>query len=284
MVIASPNEFHVPLALRAIEAGLAFVVDKPLAANAADGRRVAEAADAAGVPAAVFHNRRWDGDFLTARRLVEAGDLGRVARFESRFERWRPQPALDGWRERPDAAAAGGVLFDLGPHLIDQALVLFGPGARVYAEVARRRPGVEVDDDCFVAITHESGMHSHLWMSLAAAGEAPRMRLLGSLAAYTKWGLDVQEAALRAGESPREESWGREDPGSWGSLEAGDDVWPVETDPGSYQRFYEWMAACIRDGGSAPVPLADGVAVLEVIEAAQRSAESGTVVTLGSPS
>ena len=283
VVIATPNESHAPLALRAIEVGMAVVVDKPLAVSAAEARKVAGAAAAARVPAAVFHNRRWDGDFLTARRLVEAGDVGQVARFESRFERWRPEPALGGWRERSDPGTGGGVLFDLGPHLIDQALVLFGPAVRVYAEIDRRRPGVEVDDDSFVALTHESGVRSHLWMSLAAAGEAPRMRVLGSIAAYTKWGLDVQEAALRAGESPREENWGREDPGSWGSLEAGDDVWPVETDPGAYQRFYEWMAACIRDGGSPPVALADGVAVLEVIEAAIASAGSGEVVSLRRP-
>ena len=280
VVIATPNEFHVPLALRAIELGLPVVVDKPLAASAADARRVAEAAAEADVPAAVFHNRRWDGDFLTAQRLVEGGDLGRVARFESRFERWRPEPARAGWREQAGAGIGGGVLFDLGPHLVDQAIVLFGPVARVYAEADRRREGVAVDDDCFVALTHASGVRSHLWMSLAAAGEAPRMRLLGSVAAYTKWGLDVQEAALRAGESPLEPNFGREDQGSWGSLEAGDDVWPVETDPGSWLRFYEQMAACLRGDGDPPVPLDDGVAVLEVLEAALLSAGSGEVVAL----
>ena len=269
MVIATPNEFHVPLAAQAIELGLPVVVDKPLAASAAEARRLSDAAGEAGVPAAVFHNRRWDGDFMTARRLVENGELGNVSRFESRFERWREKPS-----------PGSGLLFDLGPHLIDQALVLFGPVARVYAEADRRRPSVQVDDDTFVALTHESGVHSHLWMSLAAAGEAPRMRLLGSVAAYTKWGSDVQEAALRASESPLEPNWGREDPGSYGSLEAGDDVWPVETVPGAWHRFYEQMAECIRGDAEPPVPLADGVAVLEVIEAAVLSAGSGEVVAL----
>jgi len=280
VVIATPNEFHVPLALQAVDLGLPVVVDKPLAANAADARRLAEAADGAGVPAAVFHERRWDGAFMTARRLVEAGELGRVARFESRFERWRPEPELDTWRERAGSNVAGGVLFDLGPHAIDQALALFGPVARVYAEVDRRRADVAVDDDSFVALTHENGVHSHLWMSLAAAGEAPRLRVLGSIAAYTKWGPEVQDAALRAGESPLEPGWGREEPGQWGTVEAGDDVWPVETEPGAWQRFYELMAEYVRSGGPPPVSLWDGVAVLEIIEAALLSATSGEVVAL----
>ena len=280
MVIATPNEFHVPLALRAIELGLPVVVDKPLAATAADARRLADAASEAGVAAAVYHERRWDGAFMTVRRLIENGDLGQVARFESRFERWRPDAELDTWREQPGAAGAGGVLFDLGPHAIDQALVLFGPVARVYAEVDRRRADVAVDDDSFVALTHENGVHSHLWMNLAAAGEAPRLRVLGSVAAYTKWGPEVQDAALRAGESPLEPNWGREDPGAWGTLEAGDDVWPVETQPGAWHRFYEQMAACVRDDEPPPVPLEDGVAVLEIIEAALLSATSGEVVAL----
>ena len=280
VVIATPNEFHLPLALRAIELGLPVVVDKPLTATAADARRLAEAADDAGVPAAVFHQRRWDGAFMTVRRLIENGELGEVARFESRFERWRPEAALDAWREQPGAAGAGGVLFDLGPHAIDQALVLFGRATRVYAEVDRRRRDVAVDDDSFVAITHETGVHSHLWMNLAAAGEAPRLRVLGSLAAYTKWGPDVQEAALRVGEYPPDPNCGREEPGAWGTLEAGDDVWPVETEPGAWQRFYELMAECVRGDGPPPVPLADGAAVLEVIEAAMLSAGSGEVVAL----
>lgn len=281
VVITTPNQAHVPLALRAIDVGLPVVVDKPLAPSSVEGRRLADAASAAAVPAAVFHNKRWDGDFMTVRRLVENGDLGRVGRFESRLERWRPEAVPDAWREQEGDGIAGGTLWDLGPHLIDQALMLFGRALRVYAELDRRRLGVQVDDDAFVALLHEGGTRSHLWMSQLAGGEAPRMRLLGTLAAYTKWGADVQEAALRAGESPREENWGREEPGSWGSLEAGRDVWPVETEPGAWHRFYEQMRDCVRGEGPVPVTLDDGIVVLDVIEAAQRSAQSGQVVELG---
>ncbi len=133
VVVAAPNQAHLPLARRSLAAGMAVVVDKPLAASAGEGRWLVEEADRTGGLLTVFQNRRWDGDFLTVRRLVAAGRLGRVHRFESRFERWRPYVRTGSWREDPDPARAGGQLFDLGSHLIDQALVLIGPATSVYA-------------------------------------------------------------------------------------------------------------------------------------------------------
>src|SRR3954451_23421860 len=266
VVGASPNRTHAPIALAALEAGLPVVVDKPLAATAADGRRLAEAAAARSLMLAVFHNRRWDGDLLTLRRLVDAGALGEVLRFESRFERWQPEVREGAWREREAPGEAGGVLFDLGPHLIDQAVVLFGPVESVRVEVSRRRPGARVDDDAFVALTHGSGVRSHLWASQVAARPGPRMRVLGSSAGYVKWGLDVQEAALRAGETPGGPGWGREPPEAWGTLGVEEDVWSVETEAGDWPAFYRGVVAALRDGSPPPVSAADGVAVLEIIE------------------
>jgi predicted dehydrogenase len=280
VVVATPNRAHAPLAGAAIAAGLHVVVDKPLAASSADGRALAAAARSAGVVLAVFHNRRWDGDFLTARRLIEEGALGEVQRFESRFERWRPELDTERWRERPDPAEAGGVLFDLGPHLIDQALVLFGDVRSVYAEVARRRPGAAVDDDAFVAFEHASGVHSHLSMSLATAQPGPRLRVLGDRAGYVKWGLDSQEDLLRAGRPAGEDDWGREPPELWGTVGSGDDLRPVETEPGDYRRFYKGVAEAVRSGGPPPVGADDGVVVLELIEAARASAEARRVVAV----
>ena len=267
-VVATPNRSHVPLATAALEAGLAVVVDKPLAASAEDGRRLAALAEERGLPLAVFHNRRWDGDLLTVRRLIDEGRLGEVWRFESRFERWRPELRADAWRERGDPEEAGGVLFDLGSHLVDQALLLFGPVAEVRAEVDRRRPGAEVDDDVFIALAHESGVRSHLWASQAAARPGPRLRVLGSRAGYVKHGLDVQEDALRAGGQPGGPGWGREPPELWGTLGAGDDAEPVETEPGDYLRFYDGMVAALLDGAPVPVSAAEAVTVLEVLERA----------------
>jgi scyllo-inositol 2-dehydrogenase (NADP+) len=275
VVVATPNRTHVPLAEAALVAGLAVVVDKPLAPTAAEGRRLAQLAEDAGLLLAVFHNRRWDGDFLTLRKLLDQKALGQVLRFESRFERWRPEVRSGAWRELGSPEEAGGVLFDLGSHLIDQALVLFGAPTSVYSEIHRRRPGAQVDDDSFVALTHASGVRSHLWMSQTAARPGPRMRVLGSEAGYVKWGLDPQEDALKAGGVPEGLDWGREPPEAWGTVGAADDARAVETEPGDYPRFYAGVEASLREGAPPPVPAADGVAVLEVIGAAMESAKTG---------
>ena len=280
VVVAAPNREHVPLGLRAVEAGLHFVVDKPLAANAADGQRLADAAAARGVVGAVFHNRRWDGDFLTLQRLVDEGSLGEPLRLESRFERWRPEVDAGRWREGGDPADAGGVLFDLGPHVIDQALALFGQARSVYAEVRTVRPGAMVDDDFFLALEHESGALSHLWGSMVVAQIGPRLRALGSESAYVKWGLDVQEAALRAGERPADPGFGEDPPEAWGLLGTDDSSVPVETERGRYVEFYERMARAITAAEPAPVPLEAGIATLRVIEAARRSSAERAVVPL----
>lgn len=279
VVVASPNRSHVPLTRAALGAGLPVVVDKPLAATAADARQLVDEARRRGLLLSVFHNRRWDGDFLTLRRLLAEGALGDVFRFESRFERWRPTPK-PGWRERADPAEAGGVLYDLGSHLVDQALVLFGPVSQVYAEADRRRPGVEVDDDAFVALTHASGVQSHLWMSVVAAEQGARMRVQGSRAAFVKRGMDVQEAVLRRGGRPNSPEWGEEERDRWGRLGAAEEWVVVPSERGAYPEYYAGIVEALRQGGPPPVEPADAVAGLEIIEAARRSAAEGAVIRL----
>jgi scyllo-inositol 2-dehydrogenase (NADP+) len=296
VVVAAPNREHVRLGLAAVEAGLHLVVDKPLAASVADAERLAEAARERGVVASVFHNRRWDGDFLTLRRLMDEGALGELLRLESRLDRWRPDVDAGRWREAATPEDAGGALFDLGPHVIDQALELLGPARSVYSEVRRVRPDALVDDDFFVALEHDSGARSHLWATMAAAQAGPRFRALGSRAAYVKWGVDVQEAALRDGASPHDPGFGEEPRESWGLLGTDDDAHAVETETGRYVAFYEGMERAIRSAGSEapgsgapgsapvqvppPVPLEAGIATLRVIEAARASAAQGVVVPL----
>jgi predicted dehydrogenase len=277
VVIAAANRAHARLASAALRAGLAAVVDKPLAPTAAQARGLVELAARSGRLLTVFHNRRWDGDFLTVQDLVAAGGVGRVHRFESRFERWRPQ-LKPGWRESAAPEDAGGILYDLGSHLIDQALCLFGPARRVYAEIDVRREAAEVDDDAFVALTHDSGVRSHLWMSALAAQLGPRMRVLGDEGAYVKHGLDVQEAALQEGRRPSEPAWGQEQPQAWGQLGAGDGVRAVETRAGSWPAFYTRLVDALRGHGPPPVDAHDAVAGLEIIEAARQAAASGTTV------
>ncbi|XVV02845.1 Gfo/Idh/MocA family protein [Actinosynnema sp. CA-248983] len=268
VVVATPNRTHVPLALAAIEAGLPVVVDKPLAGSVADARRLLKAAEYRDVPLTVFQNRRWDSDFLTLRSVLPS--LGEVTRFESRFERWVPE-VWDNWREFGAPDEAGGLLYDLGAHLVDQALQLFGPVASVYCELDRRRPGVQVDDDVFVALTHSSGVRSHLWASAVAAQPGPRLRALGSRGTFVSEGLDGQEDALAAGRP-------FDDLSTNATLTLGTSSASVPGVPGAYLEFYRLLVAALTEGGPLPVDPESAVSALEVIEAAFTSARTGQVV------
>ncbi len=279
VVVATPNDTHVRFARLALESGADVVVDKPVAPTAREARELQRLADELGRIVTAYQNRRWDTDYLTLRDLLEAGTLGRVRRFESRFEGWRPQ-ATGGWRESGDPALAGGVLYDLGAHLVDQAVQLFGPVASVYAEVDVRRPGVGADDDAFVALRHAGGVLSHLWMSKVAADAGPRMRVLGSDAAFLTYGLDPQEAALRGGGLPSDSGWGRHQDGRTASLVRGDVAEPVHLVPGDYGAFYAAVERAVRTRTSPPVTLEEAAYVLDVIAAARRSAAEGAVVAV----
>jgi scyllo-inositol 2-dehydrogenase (NADP+) len=192
VVVAAVNSAHVPLARRAVDEGLPMVVDKPLATTAADAAALVEHARSRGTLLTVFQNRRWDSDHRTLRRLISDGTLGQVTRYESRFERWRPELRREAWRETAGPAEGGGVLLDLGSHLVDQALSLFGPATHVYGEIDNRR-GAAGDDDAFVALRHRSGTYSHLSMSALAAAPGPRLRVLGTRAGYVVADVDGQE-------------------------------------------------------------------------------------------
>ncbi len=280
-VITTANRVHASLAIAALSVGLAVVLDKPFARTAAEARQIVQAAEQRQLPVIPYHIRRWDSDFLTLRRLMAEDTLGRIQRFESRLERWRPH-LKGGWRERGAVEEAGGLLYDLGSHLIDQALALFGPVREVYAELDSRRAGAETDDDTFLALTHASGVRAHLWVSVVAAHPAARLRVLGARGAFVKHAVDPQEAALRSGHRPIGADWGTEPPESWGMISDGDRSEPIPSEPGAYPRFYTQLAAMLRGTAPPPVRAQDAVAGLEIIEAAQRSAALRTVVTLGS--
>jgi predicted dehydrogenase len=256
VVVATPNRTHVPFALAALDAGQAVVVDKPVATSAAGVR---ELLDAGGL-VVPFHNRRWDGDLLTLRRLMDDGRLGTVHRLESRFERFRPQVGA-GWRELGDPAEGGGVLLDLGPHLVDQALTLLGPVESVAGHARRVRAGAQVDDDAVLVLEHASGAVSDLAMSAVAAAPAPRFRVLGTAGGWTKHGLDPQEDALRAG-TP--DAVAVEPPST---LSGPDGETPVPLQLGDYAAFYRGVRDAMRDGAPPPVALRDALAVAEVLDA-----------------
>jgi predicted dehydrogenase len=276
LVVATPNRLHVPIARAALAQGIAVVMDKPLATQAAAAVELVEAFAAARVPLTVFQNRRWDGDFLTVARVVRSGALGDITRFESRYERFRPQIDADAWREQPAADEGGGLLLDLGAHLVDQALTLFGPPLRVYAEIDRRRPGAVVDDDVFVALEHDGGVRSHLWMSAVAPVGGRSLRVSGTRAGIETPGLDPQEDQLAAGLRPGDANWGEGEPARFADDGGGERWMPIE--PGAYERFYAGVRDALREGTPMPVDARDSVAGLRVIEAAQRSARSGAVI------
>lgn len=281
VTIATPNSTHAGLAGEALSRDISVVVDKPLAVSLPEGEEVVARAIDSDALLTVFFNRRWDSDFLTLVDLLDGGSLGRVARFESRFERWRPQVATT-WKETAGAGEGGGILYDLGPHVIDQALLLFGPVEGVYAEVDRTRPGATNPDDVFIALTHISGVRSHLFMSAAAADLGPRFRVLGTSGGYRIFGLDGQEDALRAGRRPDTEDggWGTEPESRTGILSGSAAPEAIPTLPGDYPAFYREWSSALHGQGPVPVDPADAIAGLRIIEAAQRSSDTGAVVLL----
>lgn len=277
LVVATPNRLHIPIARAALARGIAVVMDKPVAADAAPAAELVDAFAAARVPFTVFQNRRWDGDFLTVARVVRSGALGDVTRFESRYERFRPQVDPEAWRELPAPDEGGGLLLDLGAHLVDQALDLFGFPLRVYAEIDTRRAGAAVDDDVFVALEHRGGVRSQLWMSAIAPVGGRSLRVSGTSAGIETPGLDPQEDQLAAGLRPGDANWGEGEPARFAD-EAGEG-W-IPTEPGAYERFYAGVRDALREGKPLPVDPRDSVAGLRVIEAARRSARNAVVIDM----
>lgn len=265
VVVGTPPATHVPLATAAVEAGCAVVVDKPFALSSAEGDALIALAKERGTLLGSYQNRRWDGEFLTLQKLLADGALGEVHRFESRIERHQPVITKE-WKAKATAADGGGLLFDLGTHLIDQALLLFGPVVRVYAELNARRPTELTDDDVFIALEHADGVISHLWVNANVGQKGPRLRVLGSKAAYVKHGADVQETQIHAGIHPGMPGYGVDPEEAWGLLGSDGNTRAVPTERGNFPRFYELLAAAIRDGGPIPVDPADSVAGLRIIE------------------
>ncbi|MGO4491210.1 Gfo/Idh/MocA family oxidoreductase [Arthrobacter sp. 2YAF22_2] len=273
LVLGTPPATHYPLAKAALQAGLDVVVDKPFTVRSDQGAELIGLAARLGRVLTVFQNRRWDGDFLTVRGLLDSGVLGPVTRYESSFERWSPE-VTKAWKAAAGTDDGGGVLFDLGTHLLDQAVQLFGPAAVVYAELAARRPGAPADDDVFVALRHESGVTSHLSMNLLCAQQGPRFRLLGSEGGFTKHGVDPQEPYLAAGGGPLDADYGVEDREWAGLLGRDGHLERLPNERGAYPEFYRILAEKLHDGGASsalPVPVNpdDAVEVLKLIEQAR---------------
>ncbi len=271
-VLASPSGVHAQQALTCLGAGVPVVVDKPLAVSGGQARDVVAASAGAGVPMTVFQNRRWDPEQRTLQALLAAGALGDVHRFERRWERWRPVPK-DRWREHAPAEEGGGILLDLGPHLVDAAVQLFGRVTSVYAETAAWTTPAE--DDVFCSLLHAGGVRSHVSATSVAGAPGPRTRVLGSRAAYVVTTFEQEEHAFGGFDDP---------PGATGWLVAGSDRSPVPTAPGGIEAFYPAVLAALALPDPAarqaamPVDPADAVHVADVLDAARLSARERAVV------
>jgi predicted dehydrogenase len=276
VVIATPNALHAPQAIAALEAGKAVVVDKPFALNLAQAEQVLATAARTGRQVFVFHNRRWDGDFLTLKALLEAGSLGRLASLESRFDRFRPT-VRDRWRET--GPVGGGLWMDLGPHLLDQALQLFGSPLALQADIAALRERA-VNDDYFQVILCYPHHRVVLGASMLAADADLRFLAQGDKAAWRKHGLDVQEEQLKAGLQPGGPGWGADGAVSRLTLGADQTRSPIPLKAGNYADYY----AAVRDAvlGKGPNPTSgDQMRLLmRLMELAQASSQSGSRLTV----
>lgn len=270
VVVSTPNATHFPLAQAALDAGKHVVIDKPLTPSAAEAATLIARAEAQGRLLIPFHNRRWDSDFLAVRGLVESGRLGEILLFEAHWDRFRPELS-QAWKE----ADGAGQLLDLGPHMIDQALVLFGMPEAVQGDIARQRGNSPVDD-YFTLTLFYGARRVVLASSRMIAAARPRFALHGRGGSFVKYGLDPQEAAMRAGGSVRDPGHGLEDPAQHGVLTLPDGATEaIASERGDYRRFYAGVAAAIREGVPAPVAAKDALAGLTLIELARRSAEEG---------
>ncbi|WP_028917515.1 oxidoreductase [Pseudoxanthomonas sp. J35] len=270
VVLATPNDTHAPLALQALAAGKHVVVDKPFALDTAQAQAMAEAARRHGRVLAVFHNRRWDADFLALRGLLQAGALGEVAEFHSHFDRFRPQ-VPDRWRDR--AGPGSGLWYDLGPHLVDQALQLFGTPLAVHADLGMQRDGANAVDYFHVQLRYPR-LRAVLHAGSLVPGHGLRFAVHGSGGSWIKHGLDPQEDALRAGHIPGGPDWGRDPrPGTLLRVQPDGSVREEAspTPPGDYLAYYAQLRDAIADGAPLPVSVEDALATIRVIEAGLRS-------------
>lgn len=275
VVIAAPNAVHFELARAALQAGKHVVVDKPLTPSLGEALELARIADDCGRSLSVFHNRRWDSDFLSISKAVRSGAIGDVCHLESRVERFRPE-VRDRWRERP--GPAGGLWWDIGPHLVDQALLLLGWPDAVQASFAAQRDGATTDDWAHVVLTFGE-RRAVLHMGMVAAAPGPRFLVHGTTGTLTKLQPDRQEQQLLVGLRPGDAQWGADpDPLRWSRDDS--TIVPLPATPGDQSQFYVDLCAAIAGQRPYPVPLAQAIAVMRILEAAVVSASGGRVVCL----
>jgi len=281
VVIATPNILHFNLAREFLMAGKHVVIEKPLTPTSAEADELIRLAGATGKKIFVFQNRRWDGDFKTVQQVVYQGYLGEILEFEAHFDRFAPGPRRSAWRDEP--LPAGGVLYDLGSHLVDQALVLFGLPHSVFADIRARRKGSQVDD-CFEVNLYYEKLKITLKASAFVKEKGPRYILHGTKGSFVKYGIDPQEEMLKQGLMPDTDDWGKEDPDYWGILNTelhGQQFYgTIETEPGNYKGFYDNVHHVLSKGSEQAVLPEEARNVIRIIELAFESHRSKSIVTI----
>ena len=269
IIITAPNEAHFPLAKEALEAGKHVVVEKPFVLTYAQGKELIDLATRKGVILSVYHNRRWDNDFLTLQGIIESGKLGRIFTYEAHFDRYRRE-VRDRWRERGIPGA--GLLYDLGAHLIDQALVLFGLPLSVTADILSQREGAQADDYFHITLKYDR-LRVILHSGMLVMEPGPHFLVHGDKGSFSKYGLDSQEETLKGGGKPGSPFYGEDPEENFGMLvyENNNGVTvrkSIRTIPGRYQDYYQGIYQSIGSGVPAPVSAEEAVNVIAVIECA----------------
>jgi scyllo-inositol 2-dehydrogenase (NADP+) len=289
VVVATPNASHLPIARQCLLADRDVVIDKPFALSSVEAAELIHLARARGRLLSVYQNRRWDGDFLTVRKLLENDRLGRLVMFESHYDRFRQLPRLHAWRE--DGGPGGGVLWDLGAHLVDQALVLFGVPASVWASVRMEREGARSDDAFDLClhypVSHTQAMPSGLnvWLraTCLARDPGPRFTLNGTQGTFRKFGIDCQEAHLLAGDVFSSNPWGVEGPEQWGTLTVDEGGEPVNTrvptEAGDYRGYYINIRDAIHGNAAVEVTPLQAWRTTRVLEMALESSRTGSAIS-----
>jgi len=291
-IVCTPNKSHFDVAKQCLLAGRHVVVDKPMTVTAAQAQELVDLAAARGLHLFAFHNRRWDGDFLTVKQVLASGELGRLVTFEGRWDRYRPVPRENTWKETAEVGT--GMLLDLGPHLVDQALALFGRPSAVTGEVSTLRDNSAVDDAFFITLHYNDGpwrgLRARLSATMVASDPAPRFLLHGTHGSFRKYGLDAQEAALiKDGARPPLPDavdapiWFENPEAEWGTLTtAADTREPIQlstrripTLPGDYRRFYAAVRDTLLGNANDAVTGQDGLRTVRILELARESSAAG---------
>lgn len=280
IIVNTPDITHYDYCRAALEANKHVIVEKPFVFTVAEGETLIRIAAERNRMLSVFQNRRWDGDFMTLRELMESNKLGRIVEFRARFQRFRPQ-ITSTWKERSDRFV--GIVYNLGPHLVDQALCLFGKPTGVFAQIKKQRTGSQIDDYFHITL-----MYPHVQVVLTAGmlvkQPTETMVLHGTNGSFVKHGIDPQEEQLKGGMLPTNAAYGLDAPENYGTLvyeENGETIrQAIATKGGNYKHYFDAVAQCIRAQAEAPISAVENLLVIRILEAAYQSEDEGRIVTI----